>query len=119
MAKEQLKVGQKVWLEIGRFFSNPREKTLSKEMIVTKANKTSAYITNDTGKLEYKVNQRTHEVDSRTLDGCYYRLWLSKEKYEQNEMETEETKKLKKKLHNAIDEMPLRELKTTCDLLFK
>lgn len=113
--KELLKAGQTVWLETTRLFISPKQSKL-KEMIVTNANKTSAYIWHDnTGAARYKVNQRTHEVDYGILDGCSYRLWLSKESYEQNEALLKETKELREKLHNSIDTMTLSQLRTLHD----
>lgn len=112
--KELLRVGQKVWLETtDRFGCDIRNEDEPSEMIVLEANKTSAYIWyNDQGNARYKVNQKTYQVKYVIPDGRSYRLWLSKEDYDQNVIYEKEMKELLEQARKKITSMTLDDLRT-------
>lgn len=113
--KEPLRVGQKA-SELGCDVCYENE---PEEMVVFKANKSTAYIWyNNQSKSGYKVDQKTHHVKYCIPDGRTYRLWLSKEEYDQNVIYEKELKKLREKLHNAIDTISLSQLKELNKSLF-
>lgn len=117
--KKPLEVGQKVWLESRGMFT--RDEPNVSELIVLEANKTSAYIWYEDrkeSKTRYKVEQRTHRVEYAIPNGCFYRLWLSREDYETNRANEIKTKELRQKLHNTVDAMSLSQLKKLNESLF-
>lgn len=111
--KETLNVGQKVWLETtNRHGCDVRYENEPCEMFVLEANKTNAYIWhNEESKVRYKVNQKTHQVKYAIPDGRLYRLWLSKEDYEQNVAYEKEMKKLSEQAHTKVKSMSLDDLR--------
>lgn len=112
--KESLYVGEKVWLETtSRHGCDVRYEKEPCEMIVLKANKTSAYIWhNEQSRTHYKVDQKTHQVRYTIPDGRSYRLWLSKEEYEKNVAYEKERKELLKQAQSKIIDMSLDDLRT-------
>lgn len=119
--KEPLVEGQKVWLETtDRFGCDVRYDNEPCEMVVLEANGTSAYIwyNNEMSNVRYKVNQRTHLVKYAIPDGRSYRLWLSKGEYERNVADEKEEKRLREKLQNTLDVMPLSQLRELNKSLF-
>lgn len=112
--KEFLQVGQIVWLETThRFGCDVRYEDEPNKMFVLEANKTSAYIWhNDRDNARYKVNQKTHDVKYSIPDGRSYRLWLSKEEYEQNVAYEKEMKQLLEQAHEKVNNMSIEDLRT-------
>lgn len=116
--KELLCVNQKVWLETtNRHGCDVRYEAEPSEMLVLEANKTSAYIWhNEQSKVRFKVDQRTHQVKYAIPDGRSYRLWLSKEAYQENVAYEKEMEKLSKKAHMKINSMSLDDLRSFTNL---
>lgn len=111
--KECLVKGQKVWLETtSRHGCDVRYEDEPSQMIVLEANKTNAYIWHDEkSTVRYKVNQKTHQVKYAIPDGRSYRLWLSKEAYEEHVANEKEKSLLTKIAHAKIDTMTLKDLR--------
>lgn len=112
--KASLYIGQKVWLETtNRHGCDVRYENEPCELIVLEANKTNAYIWhNEKSNVRYKVNQKTRAVKYAIPDGRSYRLWLSKEEYEENIVYEKEMKELSEAAHIKVNKMPLDALRS-------
>ena len=61
--------------------------------------------------MRYKVNQKTYQVKYAIPDGRLYRLWLSKEDYEQNVVYEKEMNELLELAHSKVKSMSIDDLR--------
>lgn len=122
MKKDNLEVGQRIWLERVDFFSkNKNEDRKVSECEVVEANKTSAYAVevdkleafkeepNKYGYRKRKISQRTHEVKGDGF-GSGFILWMSESDFNEDLEEKEEVKAARQKAQELVNKLSLEEL---------